>query len=136
MIDGKKYIETVKLFFSFLVTEFGFNLIKEIENGNAFYDVEYGDAKRVISISYENIENYLQLIIFKLKNGKLPNYDDKTHTLHLSEINKSILQRVDKKELDENNTLFDNFKTNNSLERKLLKSAKELRLGLKYWDKV
>jgi len=136
MIDGKKYIEIVKLFFSFLITEFGFNQTKEIENGNAFYDVEYRDAKRAISVSYENIEDYLQVIVFKLKNGQLPDYDDKTHTLHLSELNKAILPQIDKKEVEKNNALFDMFETKDSLERKLLKSAKELRFSLNHWDKV
>jgi len=136
MIDGKKYIEIVKLFFSFLITEFSFNQTKEVENGNAFYDVEYRDGQRAISISYENIEDYLQVIVFKLKNGQLPDYDDKTHTLHLSELNKIILPKINKREMEENNVLFDKFETKDSLDRKLMKSAKELRLSLKHWDKV
>lgn len=133
MIDGTKYIEVVKLFFSFLITEFGFRLSKETENGNAFYDVEYSDATRVVSISYENIEDYLQVIVFKSKNGKLPDYDDKTHTLHLKELNQRILFRIDKNEIKRNSEVFDKFDANDDLERKLLKSAKELRVALKHW---
>jgi DNA primase catalytic subunit len=135
MIDGKIYIEKVKLFFSFLVTEFGFNQIKEIENGNAFYDVEYRDTKKSISVSYENIEDYLQVIVFKLNNGRLPDYDDKTHTLHLSELNKAVLSRLGSNDMRENNLLFSKFEAKDNIERKLLKSAKELRLSLKHWDK-
>ncbi|WP_256005053.1 hypothetical protein [Pedobacter deserti] len=134
MVDGKIYIEIVRLFFSFLINEFGFNQIKETENGNAFYDVEYRDGKRAISISYENVEDYLQVIVFMLKNGNLSDYDDKTHTLHLSELNKIILPRIYKKEVEENNILFSKYEANDSLGRKLLKSAKELRLILKNWD--
>lgn len=136
MIDGKKYIEIVKLFFSFLITEFGFKQTKDTENGNAFYDVEYQDAKKVVSISYENIEDYLQVIVFKLKNGKLPDYDDKTHTLHLNELNKMVLSGIDKNEIERNSEEFDKFDANNELERKLLKSAKELKLVLKHWNKI
>jgi hypothetical protein len=136
MIDGKIYIEIVKLFFSFLVNEFGFIQTKETENGNAFYDVEYKDVERVISISYENVEDYLQVIVFILKNGKLPDYDDKLYTLHLGELNKIILSKIDKKDIEENNILFNEVEANNSLERKLLKSAKELRLILKHWNKI
>lgn len=136
MIDGTKYIEVVKMFFSFLITEFGFRLSKETENGNAFYDVEYRDVRSVVSISYENIEDYLQVIVFKLKNGKLPDYDDKTHILHLNELNKRVLSEIDKNEIEKNNEVFDKFNGNDMLERKLLKSAKELRLALKHWDKV
>lgn len=136
MIDGTKYIEVVKMFFSFLITEFGFRLSKETENGNAFYDVEYRDVRNVVSISYENIEDYLQVIVFKLKNGKLPDYDDMTHILHLNELNKRVLSEIDKNEIEKNNEVFDKFEGNDVLERKLLKSAKELRLALKHWDKV
>ncbi len=136
MIDGTKYIEIVKLFFSFMITEFGFRLSKETENGNAFYDVEYSDSGRVVSISYENIEDYLQVIVFKLKDGELPDYDDKTHTLHLNELNKMILFGIDKNEIKKNNEDFDKFDADDELERKLLKSAKELRLALKHWNKV
>jgi len=136
MIDGTTYIELVKLFFSFLINEFGFNQIKEIKNGNAFYDVEYRDSKRVISISYENIEDYLQLIVFKLKNGQLPDYNDKTNTFHLRELNKKVLVGINTEEIEENNVEFDKFDPNDELERKLLKSAKELRLALRRWDKI
>lgn len=136
MIEEIKYIEIVKLFFSFLITEFGFKLFDETENGNAFYDVEYSNGEKNISISYENIEDYLQVIVFKLKNGRLPNYDDKTHTLHLNELNKRILSRIDKNEIERNSKEFNKFDANDELEMKLLKSAKELRLALKHWDKV
>lgn len=136
MIDGKKYIEIVKLFFSFLVSEFGFKQLKETENGNAFYDVEYGNNEKNVSISYENIEEYLQVIVFMLKNGQLPDYDDPTHTLHLNELNKRVLSKIDKNEIVKNNEEFNKFKANDELEQKLLKSAKELRLVLKYWDKM
>lgn len=136
MVDGKIYIEIVKLFFAFLITEFGFRQTKETENGNAFYDVEYWDAKRAVSVSYENIEDYLQVLVFKLKNGKLPDYDDKTHTLHLQELTRVILSKIDKKEIEDNNALFNKFESKDDLERKLLKSAKELRLTLKHWHMV
>jgi hypothetical protein len=136
MINGIKYIVTVKLFFSFLVTEFGYRLSKETENGNTFYDVEYLSKDRIVSISYENIEGYLQVIVFNLKDGKLPNYDDKIHTLHLNELNIRVLPIIDKNEIDRNNEEFNKFDSINELERKLLKSAKELRLALKHWDKI
>jgi len=136
MVDGKIYIKIVKLFFAFLITEFGFKQTKETENGNAFYDVEYWDAKIAVSVSYENIEDYLQVLILKLKNGKLPDYDDKTHTLRLQELNRIVLSKIDKKEIEENNALFNKFESKDDLERRLLKSAKELRLILKHWDMI
>jgi len=87
-----------------------------------------------VSISYENIEDYLLVIIFLLQNGKLPDYDDKTKTLHLNKINAQILSRIDKNEISLNNEYFDKFNPKYELKKKLLKSAKELRLCLKHYD--
>lgn len=73
MIDGKLYISKVKEFFSFLILEYDFKIDKETINGNAFYDIEYKNNKKIISISYENIEDYYMVTIFKLKDGKMGN---------------------------------------------------------------
>ena len=134
MVDGIKYIETVKQYFSFLTGEFDFRILRETENGNAFYKVEYSDAARIISISYENIEDYLQVIVYKLDHGKLPAYDDKKRTLHLSELNRRVLSEISKEEIEHNRKEFDLFAVNDTLSRQLLKSAKELRLVLKHWN--
>jgi len=136
MIDGTKYVGIVKLCFSFLITEFKFRLSKETKKANVFYDVEYSGIERAVSVSYENIEDHLQVIVFKLKNGKLPDYDDKTCTFHLNQLNKRVLSKIDKHEIKKNNKIFDGLDINGELEQKLLKSAKELRLVLRNWDKV
>lgn len=134
MIEGNQYIEIVEAYFCFLITEFGFKISEEKIRGNAFYDVQYKDEKRIVSISYENIEDYLLVIVFLLQNGELPDYDDKTKTLHLNKLNIEVLSRVDKSEINLNNEHFLKFRARNELERKLLKSAKELRLCLKYFE--
>jgi hypothetical protein len=136
MIEGLEYIKVVKLFYSFLETEFGFKKVNETVNGNAFYDVEYRDTEKVISVSYENIEAHLEVIVFKLLNGKMPDYDDKSQTLHLNQLNKSLMSRVDKAEISSNAQYFMNHNPKDDLERKLLKGAKELRLCLKHFDQL
>ena len=134
MIDGNEYIKKVKEYFSYLVTEFGFKLSEETISGNFFYKIHFRDKKRVISISYENAEDYLSVVVFILQNNKLPDYDDKTKTLHLNEINASILPKVDKIDISVNNEYFKRFKPKSELERKLFKSAKELKLCLTHSD--
>jgi len=136
MIAGSIYIAIVKAYFDFLITEFNFKISEEKIRGNVFYDVQYKDKTRIVSISYENIEDYLLVIIFLLQNGKLPDYDDKTKTLHLNKINAQILSRIDKNEIILNNEYFYKFNPKDELERKLLKSAKELRLCLKHYDEI
>lgn len=136
MVDGKQYIEIVKEYYSFLITEFNLTVIDEKVRGNAFYDVQYGDETKIVSINYENIEDYFQVIIFRLKNGQIPDYDDKTNTLHLNKLNTAILSKVDRNEINLNNEYFADLQAKNELERKLLKSAKELRLTLKHFDEL
>lgn len=134
MIDGKAYVEVIELYFSFLITEFGFQVVAKTLRGNVFYDVQYKYRNRIISISYENIEDYLQVILFMLHDGKLPHYDGKTKTLHLSWLNEVILPKVQMEQIISNNKAFSKFIVNNELEKMLLKSAKELRLCLLNFD--
>lgn len=132
MIEGNQFAEIVNLYFHFLIEEFGFIGIEKKIRGNVFYDIQYYNKKNIISISYENIEDYLQVIIFILQNGELPDYDDKTRTLHLNWLNAHVLPSIDKSIIDLNNEYFVKFNSQNDFERKLLKSSKELRLCLKY----
>ena len=135
MAKDLEYIETVKLYYSFLETEFGFSKINETINGNAFYDVEFRDKERIISISYENIEDHLEVIVFLLQNGKMPEYDDKK-TLHSKQLNRLVMAKASKKEINLNAEYFAKYNAKNELERKLLKEAKELRLCLKYFNEL
>lgn len=136
MVEDLGYIETVKLYCSFLETEFGFSKITQTINGNAFYDVEFKDKERIISISYENIEDHLEVIVFMLQNGKMPDYDDKTKTLHLKQLNRLIMAKASKEEINLNAKYFAQYNAKNELERKLLKEAKELRLCLKRFNEL
>jgi hypothetical protein len=136
MVEDLEYIEAVKLYYSFLETEFGFSKANETVNGNAFYDVEFKDGERIISISYENIEDQLEVIVFMLQNGKMPDYDDKTKTLHLQQLNRLVMVKANKEEINSNAEYFAKYKVKNELERKLLKEAKELRLCLKHFSEI
>lgn len=111
--------------------------MKEQEiRSSVFYDVQYKDKTRVISISYENIEDYLLVIIFLLQDGKLPNYDDKTRTLHLNVLNQKLASKIKKEEYILNNEYFLKFEAKDEFERKLLKHAKELRLCLRHFVEI
>jgi hypothetical protein len=136
MIVGEEYIQVVKQFYSFLETDYGFSIVNETINGSAFYDVEYRDSDRIVSISYENIEDHLEVIVFKLKNGKMPDYDDKTRSLHLKQLNKLVTAKVSREEISLNTAYFDRYNAKNEVERKLLVEAIELRLCLKHYNEL
>ena len=114
-----------------MANEFNITEIKEKTNGSAFYDIQYITKTKVISVSYENIEDYFQVIVFKLQDGQMPNYDDKIHTLHSNYLNKLIAEKVTPEDFKLNNESFSNFKPKNEFERNALKSSKDLRLALK-----
>lgn len=136
MIEAKKYIEVVKTYYKYLVTEFGFTVSNEKIRGNAFYDVQYSDGRRVVSISYENIEDYLQVIVFMLQNGELPDYDDKSKTFHLHQLNARVMLKVNGDEIQLNNEYFSTIKANSEIEKQLLNSSTELRLCLKHFNQI
>ncbi len=136
MIEGEKYIEDVKAYFNYLITEFGFRMPNEKIRGNAFYDLQYSDGNRIVSVSYENIEDYLQVIVYMLQNGELPDYDDKTKTLHLNRLNAQVMSIIDRNEVGLNNEYFVKFNPKFEIEKQLLKSAKELRLCLKHFKEM
>lgn len=136
MIKGTEYIKTVTLFYSFLEIEFGFSKIKETINGNAFYDVEFKDKERVVSISYENIEDHLEVIVFLLQNGRMPNYDDKTKTLQLKLLNNILMPKISEGEKKLNAEYFGECVATSQIEKRLLKEAKELRLCLKHFNEL
>jgi len=136
MIEGKQFISTVEKYFNFIISEYSFTLLKEKISGNAYYDVQYRDKTRIISVSYENIEDYFLVIIYILQDNNLPSYDDKTKTLHLNLLNSIILPLLDNDEIKLNNIFFTNFFANNEFEKRLLKSAKELRICLNHFDEI
>ena len=121
MIDGNEYLKKVKDYYNFIIEEFNFKVEEEIINGNFFYRIRYKDKTRAVTISYENAEDYLSLFISILQNGKLPNYDDKTKTLHLKQINKIVILNCSKEDINLNNEYFNRINAKSDLERKLLR---------------
>lgn len=136
MIEGEKYIEDVKAYFNYLITEFGFRMSNEKIRCNAFYDLQYSDGNRIVSVSYENIEDYLQVIVYMLQNGELPDYDEKTKILHLNRLNAQVMSIIDRNEIGLNNEFFIKLNAKSKIEKQLLKSAKELRLCLKHFKEI
>ena len=132
MINANIYAELVESYFSFLEKEFGYILIQEKIRENVFYEIRYAKPNKQISVSYENLEDYFLVTIFLLENGKLPDYDDKSKTLHLSQLNKTILPIITSQQIQLNNNYFSIFKTSDRIENRILKSAKELRLCMNF----
>ena len=136
MIAARAYLAAAKAYFAFLIPEFGFTLSKEAARSAVFYALEYRSQAQVISISYENLEDYFQVIVFQLVNHQLPDDDDQRHTLHLHALNQALAPLVGPADWEENQRHFRAFQPEGTVERRLLKSAKELRLCLTNFDKL
>jgi hypothetical protein len=134
VINNNEYISIIEKQFLFLVKELNYKVVHKKRNVSFLYDVNYQKGNSMISVSFDNRENYLQVILFILKDGQLPDYDDKVHTIHLEKLNNMILPLLTIEEINENNELFQNIKPLNQFEKRLIKSAKELRLCLKKRD--
>lgn len=132
MIDGVIFSKKVREYYSFLVAEFDFDIIEEKITGNFFYKLRYSNKIKTVSISYENAEEYFQTVIFVLKDGMLPDYNDQTRILYPSKINQVVFSTIGESEIESNNKYFLRFSPVDKIDRMLLKSAKELRLYLKH----
>jgi hypothetical protein len=136
MIASRAYLDAAKAYFHFLIPEFGFSLSTETARSAVFYDLHYRSATQVISISYENLEDYFQVIVYQWVNQQLPNYDDKRRTLHLQALNQALGVIVGPADWIGNQHHFRAFKPEGTVQRQLLKSAKELRLCLTHFDQL
>lgn len=86
----------------------------------------------MISVSYENLEDYLQVIVSALDMGRRPSHEDSERTIHLSGLLRLVLPQVTMEQISANAMLFKRFRADCHVKRRLLKSAKELRLCLPY----
>ena len=136
MIAAHAYLEAAKAYFHFLIPEFGFSLSMETARSVVFYDLEYRSPTQAISISYENLEDYFQVIVYQLVNQQLPSYEDKRRTLHLQSLNQVLGAIVGPADWIENQHHFRAFNPETTVERQLLKAAKELRLCLTHFDQL
>jgi LytS/YehU family sensor histidine kinase len=100
------------------------------ENNTLLHAVRYEKDNTLISISYDVRDDNLQVIIYKLRHGMMPDYDDKTRTIHLNSLNTKLLPMIEKDAFLENNSYVQEFSATNDSEHKLLKLTKELRLCL------
>ncbi len=132
MITELSFENIVKTYFSFLTDEFSYKTKDIANNGNLFYEIIYECFSNIISISYESYQDYLLVKLYVLKDGKMPDYDDSNYSFRLNELNKKVFPFIDNVEIIENNEFFSRYQALNDFEKELLKSAKELRLYLKY----
>ena len=130
MVTDNEYFEKVETYFKFLVNEFKFKVESKTFNGNVFFDIEYKSKNILISISYENIEDFLEIIIFPNSANNNISFKGSNENFRLSQLRNDLLTKIKNSDFEKNNKFFIKFKTKNNFERNLLKSAKDLRICL------
>ncbi|MCD8511858.1 MAG: hypothetical protein LRY73_19725 [Bacillus sp. (in: Bacteria)] len=130
MLNRDEYFSIIEKQFMFLVNEFEYTPLDKKSKISFLYDVNFQKGNTLITVSLDVRESYLQVILFNLTDGHLPDYDNE-NTIHLEKLNKMILSNLSKEEMKENNKFFQYIQPKNQLEKRILKSAKELRLCMK-----
>lgn len=133
MISSQFFVTKVSDYFAFLVSGFDFEFDDLTVREDIYYEQRFNDGRKVVSISYENLEDYLKVTVYLLENGQLPAYDDEQRTLLLGQINAAVFPNIGKTEIEQNNNYFACFQAQSEFEKHLLKQAKDLRLSLKYF---
>lgn len=94
------------------------------------YGADFVGSGHKLSISYEPGDWALFVLVLRREAGGFSNIDDRSKTLRLSDLNSRYMSSVTTEEHHANDALFTSITVEDMGERKLLKSAKDLRLVL------
>ncbi len=72
MFNKDEYFSIIEKQFMFLLDEFEYQVINEKSKISFLYNVNFQKSNSMISVSFDIRENYLQVILFILKDGHLP----------------------------------------------------------------
>lgn len=135
MLTGNEFINVAKHSFSFLKSEFGMETEKIIIRSNVFYAIRYSNSFILISISYENIDDYFNIQLIKKIYGKISHYDDLNNSMNLTSLNRLIMEKIKNDELVENQKKIILHTTDN-FEKRILRDAIKLQFCLRNIDLI
>jgi len=85
----REFIEYVKKEFGFLILEFNFKMEKEIKDQLA-YGVLFKSKTRAVQVYHEVLDQFSSVMIFRLRDGRLPDWDDTENSVPLHKISDFI----------------------------------------------
>jgi len=114
------------MYYSFLVDRYDFTEVTYKKNNSMLYDLEYTDGKKIISISYEIMGEGINIVIFKVINGRRSGYDD-MNTIHLNQIVKKLYESGKMERFHEEKQFIKPYEQpDTELEKEALKKAELL----------
>jgi hypothetical protein len=128
-VNGDNFLRIIDEAFWTFMNDLGFVVEKPIVSGR-LYSVTFTGDRHAVSISYEPDDIQPSVLVFSLVGGRKSGIDDRNATPRLSDLNATFMKSVTKQERAINDAFFNLIVANDTEERLLLKSAKELRLVL------
>lgn len=129
-MNGVQFIQAVVQLFADFLRAAGFEQTTPPSISGRLYSVDFDALNRRVSIAYEPGDDYLTIYVFAKKGGALSDIDDRAQTLTLAALNERFAAAVSPAERIANQRFFSWFTPESVLEKRLLKAAKDLRLGL------
>lgn len=134
-LNHQEFLRVIKTCFSFLVTEFGFEIGPVSHIGNRYTGISYSDGIRKLATSVDIIDG-VSLRIRLLEDGEEPHYDDETRNLNLNSLNRRIFPHLSREEILTNKETFAHIHPESDFEKAIKNVAFEIRLALLNWDKL
>lgn len=132
MISQNDFEHDIKKYFNFLESEFKYIFVGTVANGNVYFDCEFQKNNKTVSISYEVIEDYLQIFIIESRKKILTEKTKYQKIENLKEVRKKYFSHINKQKFRMVKQYFSNYCTETKFQKKLLKNAESLFIYFKF----
>jgi len=127
---------SISLYFDHFLRCFGFLTPAKFTISGRMYDATYEKSNKSLSISYEPGDEYLEIILFEKNGEKLSDYDDRTTTKSLSDLNRQYTINIKNTDINKIDESFNSLVAENKELMQLKKKARELNISFFEMNKL
>lgn len=127
---------SISLYFDHFLKLFGFPVPAKFTISGRLYDATYEKNNKLLSISYEPGDEYLEIMLFEKNGDKLSDYDDRSVTKSLSDLNKKFSVNFSDVGIKDIVNYFNGMKAVDAESKQLKKRARELNFCFYTMDKL
>lgn len=128
-MNSQDFLRLIDQAFLPFLTELDFTMRETAVSGR-YYHATFSNGANEVSISFEPGENALFVQVFTIGNGTRSSIDDIRATPRLSDLNARFMKSVSRQERETNAARFERILVQDSEERHLVKTARDLSLVL------
>lgn len=129
-MSGRDFERIVTQVYTPFLVELGFSVVALHHSGRS-YSVRFASGTHRISLSYEPGDEWANLVVSDTPNPSLAEFDDRTRSPRLSDLNRKYMSQVTEDDRRSNNLYFGAETSGSPQETQLFKWARELRLLLR-----